>query len=145
MTLCYDDRGRPTGLNWTVINASCPQDPAVWKTVQVAKPPKGTHLPDEIERGILRRHSEGATAVEIAEEWGISSITVGKVLNRNGVTQDRGRGTRQRTSEVVAAEVIRLYTEEEMGGSGIRNRLGLSHATIYKILRRNGIPTRRAA
>jgi len=144
MTIRYDNRGCPAGLDWTVISASCPQDPSVWKAASQT-PRQSTKLPDETEAEIVKLHLQGVLAADIGRALDISNVTVGKVLDRRGVTQDRGRGTRQRTPDDVTAEVIRLYTQEELGGTTIRKRTGLSHATIYKILRRNGIATRRAA
>lgn len=144
MTLCYDNRGRPVGLDWTVINASCPQDPAVWKAASQVKP-KDTKLPEETEVEIVRLHLRGILAADIAKELNVSTATIGKVLDRRGVTQDRGRGTRQKTPDDLITEVIRLYTEEGLGGTSIHRRTGVGIATIYKALRRHGIPTRRAA
>lgn len=143
MTLCYDKQGRPTGLDWTVINANHVPDPSVWRKAQ--DKPRDTKLPDETEAEIVRLHLRGVLAAEIARGLDISTATVGKVLDRRGVTQDRGRGTRQKTSDDLIAEVIRLYTEEKLGGTDIHRRTGVGIATIYKALRRNGIPTRRAA
>lgn len=142
MTNRYDERGRPVGLDWNVINAGCPQDPSVWKKAATETAKSPAKLGDETEAAIVRMHHEGLRAAEIAESLDIATATVGKVLDRRGVTEDRGRGTRQKTPDDVVAEVIRLYTEEQLGGVTIHRRTGLSPATIYKILRRNGVPTR---
>lgn len=139
----YDGHGRPIGVDWAVLSANCPQDPSVWGKASLVKTTRAANrLSDETEIEIVRMHREGVTAKDIAECLEISPVTVAAVLDRRDVTENRGRGTRQRTPLETTQEVIRLYTEEKLGGQGIRNRLGLSHATIYKILRRNGIPTR---
>lgn len=138
-----DAHGRPVGLDWDVLRASCPQDPSVWSRsslVKTARP--GNRLPDETEMLIVRLHLDGCSAAEIAAEADVSMPTVAAVLDRREVTENRGRGARNRTSADVVREVVRLYTEEKLGGAGIRSLTGLSHATIYKILRRQGIPTR---
>ena len=139
----YDGHGRPIGLDWAVLSANCPQDPSVWANASLVKPKsRGTRIPDETEMRIVRLHLDGWTAAQIAEDCDVSSVTVSAVLDRREVTENRGRGTRQRLPQETYDEVIRLYTEERLGGAGIRAALGLSHATIYKILRRHGIPTR---
>lgn len=139
----YDAHGKPAGLDWDVLSANCPQDPSVWVKGSLVNPKRaGNRLPDEIEMRIVRMHLDGVPATEIAEELEISTPTVGAVLDRREITEGRGRGSRNRTPQETVDEVVRLYTVEGLGGAGIRNRLGLSHATIYKILRRQGIPTR---
>lgn len=139
----YDDRGRPIGLDWSALSANCPQDPSVWKRGQPVKDKRaGGRLSEEIETRILQLHADGAANADIAAAVDVHPMTVGAVLNRHGVTEGRGRGIRQRTPEAVVDQVIHLYTQEGLGGAGIRRETGLSHATIYKILRRNGIVTR---
>jgi len=142
----YDGHGRPVGLDWAALSANCPQDPSVWAAASLVKPKRqGTRLPDETEMDIVRLHLEGKSAAEICDEVGVSSPTVSKVLDRHEITERRGRGSRQRLPQEVHDEVVRLYTQEGLGGQGIRARTGLSHATVYKILRRRGIKTRAKA
>lgn len=139
----YDVHGRPAGLDWAALSANCPQDPSVWSNASLVKEKRpGNKLPNETETLIVRLHLDGVAAVDIAEQIDVSAVTVSAVLDRCGVTENRGRGTRQRTPDHVVDEVVRLYTVDKLGGAGIRAQLGLSHATIYKILRRRGIATR---
>lgn len=143
MTLRYDERGRPIGLDWAALSANCPQDPSVWSRGSLVKDKRpGTRIPNETETLIVRLHLDGMTAGDIAEATDVSAVTVSAVLDRHEITENRGRGTRQRTPEHVADEVVRLYTQEGMAGAAIGERVGVRHATVYKILRRRGIPVR---
>ena len=143
MTLRYDAQGRPIGLDWATISASCEQDPSVWSNASLVKPKRsGTRVPDETEMLIVRLHLDGMTAADIAQEADVSAVTVSAVLDRHEIRENRGRGTRQRTPDHIAQEVIRLYVDEGLAGAAIGERTGVRHATVYKILRRNGITVR---
>lgn len=143
MTLRFDERGRPTGLDWAALSASCPQDPSVWSNASLVNTKRqGTKLSDLTEMEIVRLHAAGVASVAIAADLDISSVTVAAVLDRRGVTENRGRGTRQRTPAAVAKEVVRLYTEEQLPGSKVGKLTGVRPATVYKILRRHGIDVR---
>lgn len=143
MTLRYDPDGRPAGLDWSAISAQCPQDPSVWSKDSLVKTNRpGSRLPDETETLIVRFHLEGLTGTEIASRLDVSVPTVSAVLDRHEIRENRGRGVRSRTPDNVAREVVRLYLEEGMSGAQIYTRTGVRHATVYKILRRNGIEPR---
>jgi hypothetical protein len=143
MTLRYDDRGRSVGLDWAALSANCPQDPSVWSRASLVKPKRAANrLPDETETEIVRMHLDGVTASDIAEAVGVAVPTVSAVLDRHEIRENRGRGTRQRTPEHIADEIVRLYTEHGMAGAEIGERVGVRHATVYKVLRRRGIQPR---
>jgi len=139
----YDVHGRPIGLDWTVLSANCPQDPSVWVSASLVKEKRpGTKIPNETETLIVRLHRDGMSAADIAQTVDVSAVTVSAVLDRNDVRENRGRGTRQRTPEHVADEIVRLYTEQNLAGAKIGELTGVRHATVYKVLRRRGIPVR---
>lgn len=140
MALRHDEHGKPVGLDWDTISAGCPQDPSVWKTLPARR--QGTRLEAETEAEIVRMHLEGMTNADIAEAVGVSAKTVSVVLDRCDITENRGRGSGQRTPQDVVREIIRLYTEHDMAGAEIGRRVGVRHATVYKILRRNGVAVR---
>lgn len=143
MTLRYDDRGRPVGLDWATLSANCEQDPSVWLNASLVKEKRpGNRVSDEIETLIVRLHLDGLSAADIAERADVSAPTVSAVLDRHEIRENRGRGTRQRTPDHIAAEVVRLYTQENLAGAVIGERCGVRHGTVYKILRRNGIQPR---
>lgn len=143
MTLRYDDRGRPVGLDWPALSAHCEQDPSVWVNASLVKPKRpGSRLPDETETLVIRLHREGLTQAEIAEAADVSAPTVSAVLDRHEIRENRGRGSRQRTPQHITDEIIRLYTQENLAGAKIGELTGVRHATVYKILRRNGIQPR---
>jgi transposase len=143
MTLRYDEQGRPAGLDWTALSANCPQEPSVWSNASLVKEKRpGTRIPNETETLIIRLHLGGMAAVAIAAAADVSAPTVSAVLNRHEIRENRGRGTRQRTPDHVTAEIIRLYVDEGLAGARIGELTGVRHATVYKILRRNGIQPR---
>ena len=143
MTLRFDDRRRPVGLDWATLSARCEQDPSVWANASRVNPKRPTtRLPDETEMLIVRLHLDGMAAVDIAKQADVSAVTVSAVLDRHEIRENRGRGTRQRTPDHIAREVIRLYVDEGLAGAEIGERTGVRHATVYKILRRNGVPVR---
>lgn len=143
MTLHFDAHGRPAGLDWAAVSAHCPQDPSVWVDASLVKPKRsGTRVPNEIETEIVRRHLAGETAAAICDAVGVSAPTVSAVLDRHEITENRGRGSRQRTPQHITDEIIRLYTEQGLAGAEIGQRVGVRHATVYKILRRNGVQPR---
>lgn len=143
MTLRYDLLGRPVGLDWPAVSAHCEQDPSVWRNASQVQPKRsGSRVPNEIETEIIRRHREGETAATICDAVGVSAPTVSAVLDRHEITENRGRGSRQRTPEHVADEIVRLYVEQQLPGAKIGELTGVRHATVYKILRRRGIQPR---
>ena len=143
MTLRCDDRGRPVGLDWPALSAHCEQDPSVWVNASVVQPKRtGSRVPNEIETLIIRLHREGMTQPEIAEGADVSAPTVSAVLDRHEITENRGRGSRQRTPQHITDEIIRLYTQENLAGAKIGELTGVRHATVYKILRRHGVAVR---
>jgi hypothetical protein len=48
----------------------------------------------------------------------------------------------QRIAPDVAERIIHLYTVEQLSGAVIGNRVGVRHATVYKVLRRHGVEPR---
>lgn len=143
MTLRFDSHGKPVGLDWDTLSANCPQDPSVWTRASLVKSQRAAgRLPDETETMIVRMHAEGMTAAEIAEAVEVNPMTVGVVLTRRDVTEGRGRGTRQAVSPELEDEIIRLYADENKAAAAIKAEAGVSHQTLYKVLRRRGVPLR---
>lgn len=146
MTLRFDALGRPCGLDWATVSASCPQDPSVWSDASVVKPKRSdARLPDETETEIVRLYVEGTSVAETCRQTEVHALTVSRVLDRNGIerrTRPRGGGEQQRTPEHVIDEIVRLYVEEGLTGYQVGDRVGVRHATVFKHLRRRGIQPR---
>lgn len=49
---------------------------------------------------------------------------------------------RQRLSPAVERQVIRLYRDEKMSALRVAVALGIRSATVFKVLKRNGVPSR---
>lgn len=105
MTLRYNNRGKPVGLDWSVCNDGNPQ-PEVWgmnpaprpKLTKEIKPvgeknPNGQRIPAEKEREIIRLYTEQQlSGLQVAARVGVSVVTVFKSLDRNGIeVRPKGR------------------------------------------------------
>lgn len=101
MTLRFDERGKPAGLDWSSCTDGKP-DPRVWRQPkEVAKalasceaenneerPERAStkRLSPAVERSVIHMYrDEQKSAIQVGKALGIQPATVFKVLNRNGV------------------------------------------------------------
>jgi len=99
---------------------------------------------------------EGKTLREIAEQFGVSVVSVWHVLKELGVER-RKRGwrsgslrrsvdgklrVRKEPSDGLGKELYRMYVEEGKTMREIGDELGVSHTQAWLLLKKYGIPTR---
>lgn len=56
--------------------------------------------------------------------------------------QENRRPGPQRLEASVERRVIRMYRDEELSALRIAREIGIQSATVFKVLKRNGVPTR---
>jgi hypothetical protein len=56
---------------------------------------------------------------------------------------DKKRGPATRLTQEQEAELVRLYTETETTPKVLYRRFGISKQSLYNILNRHGVPSRR--
>lgn len=105
MTLRYNHLGKPIGLDWSVCTDGNPR-PEIWglkaDTPKPARAPgvprTRTQLTPVIERQVIELYTEGQkSALQIADQVGIASASVFKILRRNDVpTRSKSDGMRLR-------------------------------------------------
>lgn len=102
MTLRFNDRGKPVGLDWSVCNDGT-SNPDIWgmkpKAPAKRSEPLESHsrqrLTPGVERQVIRLYGEQKSALEISRELGIASASVFKILRRNDVpTRSKSEGMR---------------------------------------------------
>jgi transposase-like protein len=94
-------------------------------------------LTPEERRLIARKYEAGATAVDLAVEFGCHPMTATKAVKENGVAMRFAK----KTTADQADEAVRLYRSGlSMEKAG--ERLGLSGRTIFGILRERGVTSR---
>ena len=86
---------------------------------------------------IARKYEAGATAADLAVEFGCHTMTVTKAVKANGVTMRFAK----KTTADQADEAVRLYGDG-LSMEKVGERLGLSGRTIFSILRERGVETR---
>ena len=99
---------------------------------------------------------EGKTLKEIAEQFGVSIVSVWHVLKELGVER-RKRGwrsgslrrsvdgklrVRKEPSDGLEKELYRMYVEEGKTIRELSDKLGVSHTQAWLLLKKYGIPTR---
>lgn len=107
MTLRFDDRGRPVGLDWSVCNDGKSR-PDLWETLPKAKTPSTSKvrsltgrgrktMEPAVVRSVIELYRDNYSAVQIATQLGIASSSVFKVLRDNNVpTRSKSEGMRLR-------------------------------------------------
>ena len=53
-----------------------------------------------------------------------------------------GHAARQRLSRAIERKVINMYVDDEMSALQIGREIGIQAATVFKVLKRNHVPTR---
>ena len=91
---------------------------------------------EEVE-SLLHDYSNGASATELAEKYGVHRLTVARHIERSG-----GQTRRLRSFE--GAQLKRLITEYHAGQSteALGRKYGVAGSTVARTLRRNGIKLR---
>lgn len=84
----------------------------------------------------------GLSINEIAAKHHVSGVTVRRRLSKIPDLPNH-RGGRNRTPEDVQAAIIRDY-ESGLNAKQVADRLGMSHRTVYGVLRRSGVDMRPA-
>jgi transposase-like protein len=56
-----------------------------------------------------------------------------------------GAHDRRRISPAVEAKIVRLYRDEELSAKEVSELVGIRSATVFKVLGRNGVPSRSKA
>lgn len=93
--------------------------------------------------GVLSAYRNGESCEGIGTRIGVSRATINAVLRRNGVVLDQRKARRHASpSEETVAEMIRLYTVEELNTHQIAARLGVGASTVVRYLNDRGVAMR---
>jgi lambda repressor-like predicted transcriptional regulator len=97
-------------------------------------PPKTSNkrASPETEALVLRLYDEGRSWQEINEQAGVTSVTLGKILQRNGREYDRKGQSAEAKTDVIAALTEAGHSAREIG-----RMLGHSKSTICNIIERS--------
>lgn len=109
MTLRYDERGKPVGLNWDTCTDGNP-NPEAWRSAGLK--PNEPKVQADLEQAAER---------------------IGNAPGHPG---------RQRLARSVERQVITMYTDQLMSALEIGRAVGIQPATVFKVLKRNNVPTR---
>jgi len=88
-------------------------------------------------------NSERKSICSIAEQFHCSEKAIWNRLKQTGI---RLRGRHQWQTEIEKSkkdEIIHLYTQEKLSGKQVGERVGYSKHTIWRILKKYGIPRRK--
>ena len=107
----------------------------------------GNHQPQEVRDQAVALYRNGKTAPEIAAALGAGSTTVYRWLKSAGIVPADliAAGKRAKfggITDEVAAEMERLYRDDERSIYQIANRFGDSGDRVHRILRQRGVPIR---
>jgi len=89
----------------------------------------------EICSEVCRLYKEGHSAAKVGEMTGISNVSVGKIVRRNGI-QAGSKGER-----IGIDKICQAYLSGKSAPQ-IQEEFGINHVAIYKILKKNGISSR---
>lgn len=103
MTLKYDDRRQPVGLDWSVCTDGN-ERPEVWR--QPVLKPNEPKVQADLEQAA------------------------------------QGRPAPQRIARSVERQIITMYRDRQMSALQISREVGVQSATVFKVLKRNNVPTR---
>ena len=87
---------------------------------------------------LIEVYQAGASAEQVAKDFGLGKGSVVKILNEAGVTRRRGS-----PSMAMLDEATRLYLKEGWSLKRIGNKFGYPATTIHRHLKRRGVPMRR--
>ena len=85
---------------------------------------------------MVARYKEGATAYELADEFGCNRVTVSERLKKAGITMRL-----QSPSPEVVDEMVRLY-KSGLSLVKVGNEVGFGASTAHNLLRARGVVTR---
>jgi hypothetical protein len=105
------------------------------------RPHTGRLLSDE---EILRRYAEGMDSFTLGLQAGCSSVTVLTIVRGLGGAVRTAGSSQRRALLISDAEIIQLY-QAGLSGTVVADRAGCAAGTIYKLLKANGVPCRKAA
>jgi len=92
---------------------------------------------------IIAAYNTAWNVGDIARRYGITTREVWLILAEEGVPIRRVASEEELVLRRRDAEVIELYTKTRIPGRKIAKMCGIDFTTMYDILRRYGIPTRR--
>ena len=95
----------------------------------------------EQEAEVCRRYEEGESTIQLGKAFGFTDGTIGRILNRNGVTRRSLSEAKGGLSAEQEAEVCRRYEEGE-NTYELGKAFGLSPSTIVYALKRNTVELR---
>jgi transposase len=98
-----------------------------------------------LEVAIVAAYKAGMRTKHIAEQFGLSVVTIGNVLWRNGVQLDlRKQRTHNMPTADQVAEMVRLYTVEMLTTDQVAKRVGFSTSSVLRHLGKAGVQMRTA-
>ena len=86
--------------------------------------------------------STGSSMIKVAEQFGVSSAEVRKVLKSANAVRPRGRVSRE-VSEEQKEKIIDLYKNGNKVTKEISAELKISTTKIYAVLKKSGIEVKR--
>ena len=96
----------------------------------------------EREAEIVRLYTDGATAADLAPQYGVTPSRIRQIVRRNGVSRREGVQKVVRSPDVIA-EMIELYAQD-WSLAAIAKHIHINQGTVPKILRAHGVTIRPA-
>lgn len=100
-------------------------------------------LSRKLPQSVANEYLAGASMNELAKKYGACLPTVAEALKRAGVeSRPRGNVLKVLSAETIA-EIVRLYTEENLSQAKIAKQLGTSQIIVSRHLRAQGVTSGR--